>query len=524
MPTIFKSTLLLCAASLFLLAPMRAQQGNTLTIVFAGAPSGSCAPFMVAINTSSGAYYYCNGGTWTALSSAPSGGAVGGASTLTVSGQVVCSDPTGKVKPCDAASTLASSLSVGTTVLDPVTGITTPKVNLVTITAPAAAATLTLANNSTLQTTGAFTMNLTCGAACTPTFPSGTHSLAPLDGPSFTTPALGVATATSLAIGGATIGSNALAVTGTGAFSGALTISTAGTVSDPSLKLVNTGIYEPGSNLFGIETNGSLRGQFSNNGFSHTGYHDLGFFGDVLFTRLASATFKITGATTTVGGSIDVSTDATFKFRNAANNADAAIAAASGVFSTTLQVTGHTTFEGVTSTGATGTAKLVYSTAPTFDSTVNAVTGYQVNGAATSGNVLRGNGTNFVSSALAASDLSDYSTGTWTPADNSGAGLTFSSVTATYTKIGKLVTVQATLTYPSTVSGANASISGLPYTNAGGRPTVPMFTTNGTIGCIGIMAAGSTNFAITNVTSAANVTNVQLTGAFVSFSFSYVTT
>lgn len=36
-----------------------------------------------------------------------------------------------------------------------------------------------------------------------------------LESPSFTTPALGVATATSLALGGATIGSNALAVTGT---------------------------------------------------------------------------------------------------------------------------------------------------------------------------------------------------------------------------------------------------------------------------------------------------------------------
>lgn len=37
--------------------------------------------------------------------------------------------------------------------------------------------------------------------------------------------------------------------------------------------------------------------------------------------------------------------------------------------------------------------------------TINALTGFQVNGAATSGNALRGNGTNFVSSALALSDL-----------------------------------------------------------------------------------------------------------------------
>jgi len=42
-----------------------------------------------------------------------------------------------------------------------------------------------------------------------------------------------------------------------------------------------------------------------------------------------------------------------------------------------------------------------------FGSTVNAVTGYQIGGAATAANVLRGNGTNFVSAILAAADLSN---------------------------------------------------------------------------------------------------------------------
>ena len=38
---------------------------------------------------------------------------------------------------------------------------------------------------------------------------------------------------------------------------------------------------------------------------------------------------------------------------------------------TTLSATGHTTFEGVTSTGATGTGNLVYSISPTFTGTAN---------------------------------------------------------------------------------------------------------------------------------------------------------
>src|SRR5689334_4213962 len=46
--------------------------------------------------------------------------------------------------------------------------------------------------------------------------------------PTLVTPALGVATATSIAIGGATIGSNALAVTGTTLFNNTVTISGAG--------------------------------------------------------------------------------------------------------------------------------------------------------------------------------------------------------------------------------------------------------------------------------------------------------
>lgn len=58
--------------------------------------------------------------------------------------------------------------------------------------------------------------------------------------------------------------------------------------------------------------------------------------------------------------------DGIINFRNNANNADSAITASSGTFSTTLSVTGHPTFEGVTSTGATGTGNLVYSASPTF--------------------------------------------------------------------------------------------------------------------------------------------------------------
>lgn len=57
-----------------------------------------------------------------------------------------------------------------------------------------------------------------------------------------------------------------------------------------------------------------------------------------------------------------------------------------------------------------------------------------------------------------------YSSGPWTPTDNSGATLVFTSVNCYYTQIGNLVFIYGTLTYPSTVSGSNASLGGLPFT------------------------------------------------------------
>lgn len=60
-------------------------------------------------------------------------------------------------------------------------------------------------------------------------------------------------------------------------------------------------------------------------------------------------------------------------------------------------------------------------------------------------------------------NLSDVVTDTaWTPTDASGASLTFTSVTARYTKVGKMVTAMFRLTYPSTANGSLASVGGFP--------------------------------------------------------------
>lgn len=49
--------------------------------------------------------------------------------------------------------------------------------------------------------------------------------------------------------------------------------------------------------------------------------------------------------------------------------------------------------------------------------------------------------------------------GTWTPTDQSGAALTFTSVSTSYTQIGNMVFAYGRLTYPATVDGSTAKIS-----------------------------------------------------------------
>jgi hypothetical protein len=56
--------------------------------------------------------------------------------------------------------------------------------------------------------------------------------------------------------------------------------------------------------------------------------------------------------------------------------------------------------------GTISTGNNITTTTTVQGATVNATTGFQVGGGATSGHYLRGNGTNYVDSALLASDLS----------------------------------------------------------------------------------------------------------------------
>lgn len=83
-----------------------------------------------------------------------------------------------------------------------------------------------------------------------------------------------------------------------------------------------------------------------------------------------------------------------------------------------------------------------------------------------------GKGIDFSANTHAAGMTSEllnwYEEGTWTPTDQSGAALTFTSAGGSYTRIGRMVYWQAVIVYPSTANGSNSLIGGLPFTIAGG--------------------------------------------------------
>jgi hypothetical protein len=86
--------------------------------------------------------------------------------------------------------------------------------------------------------------------------------------------------------------------------------------------------------------------------------------------------------------------------------------------------------------------------------------------------------------------LDDYEEGTWTPAGN---GVTYTSVTGVYTKIGDFVFCFFDFTFPSTASGSVAEIQGLPFSiNAGGaRGTALVSETNSNVNPILLALSGT---------------------------------
>jgi len=152
--------------------------------------------------------------------------------------------------------------------------------------------------------------------------------------------------------------------------------------------------------------------------------------------------------------------------------------------------------------------------------------GYTTFNVGTSGNEIariNSNGLTFNGDTAAANALDDYEEGTWTPTDDSGAGLTLTFYDATYTKIGRLVQIEASIYWPSTADASQISVSGLPFTAATGDDNtggISITSTNSGRNDFWLIIRGSSRFvASTNVDG--TVTNANYSGKKIKFFGTY---
>jgi hypothetical protein len=180
------------------------------------------------------------------------------------------------------------------------------------------------------------------------------------------------------------------------------------------------------------------------------------------------------------------------------------------VLSASPTITGHATIEGVTATGATGTGKFVFDTAPTL----GVVTATSINFGGTA--------------------LSNYTEGTWTPAittDGTVGTPAYTVQVGSYERIGRTVTARFFIQLSGWTGSptGNVSISGLPLANSAvaasnGSCVVTAYTVTGlaalNYGITGTITASSSQIDLkqngstgtTNITAAQAGTTALLVG------------
>jgi hypothetical protein len=114
--------------------------------------------------------------------------------------------------------------------------------------------------------------------------------------------------------------------------------------------------------------------------------------------------------------------------------------------------------------------------------------------------------------------LNDYEEGTWTPTDGSGASLSFTLGACTYTKIGRMVTCYAVITYPITASTAATKIQGFPFTPSDRTFGQIAYTSVSTASLNYVQGAGA---FVLLWTPGSQVTNVTMSSGLIMFSVSY---
>jgi len=111
---------------------------------------------------------------------------------------------------------------------------------------------------------------------------------------------------------------------------------------------------------------------------------------------------------------------------------------------------------------------------------------------------------------------------TWTPSDASGAGLTFTGVSAQWTRIGNMIFAYGSVIYPTTADASTSVIGGLPVTvpNASyARQGILSFSSSANAAKV-LPNANATTFGV-YTSGGASTTNAQLSGVQLFFMLIY---
>jgi len=252
-----------------------------------------------------------------------------------------------------------------------------------------------------------------------------------------TTPVLGAATGTSLALGGATLGSNALAVTGTTALSGLLTAAggvsstlTTDATSSTTGSIISAGGISCQKALFVGTTAtlgiGTTPASITLNGQSGTGAAK----GWAILPQVAGVAAGIIGSESYVFGSSD-----TNLVIQAATSKSIKLFGGAGGSGLTISSTGTATFDGLIDISGASAGQIK------FPATQNA--------------------------SANANTLDDYEEGTFTPVFSFAGGTTgmATNCSGTYVKIGKVVTASIFLILTTKGSSTGqARFASLPFT------------------------------------------------------------
>jgi hypothetical protein len=110
---------------------------------------------------------------------------------------------------------------------------------------------------------------------------------------------------------------------------------------------------------------------------------------------------------------------------------------------------------------------------------------------------------------------------TWTPTDQSGAGLSLAGSLGQYQQCGRLLTIWAQVQFPTTSNGAAVFLGGLPFSNTG--INAGFHTTYGPTRVIHLPQSGVAVYVL-NASTGTQLTNANMSGVLLIFQGSYIVT